>query len=146
MKTRTNDYYRILTEEFDLTEAAAGNPPTDDACELCRQRHFHLCRRLLRDFITPLEREDLFRLSDVTHRLCAFFASCDLPAGERRALAEIFHDLRADAFRFDITAVRRVQSAETSLASLTLSRKGEEGKGLLSEFARRLLETAVKNG
>ena len=63
---KKNYFYAILKEELSLLLQGArtrSSAEREHLFFLCKQKHERLTRRLMREFITPVNREDLYRLS-----------------------------------------------------------------------------------
>ena len=71
---KKNYFYRTLEEELGLLRdvlSAPDGPAAEGLFRRCEKKHRDYCLRLFREFITPLDRGDLYSLSNGI--LCLFF-------------------------------------------------------------------------
>lgn len=105
---KKNYFYAIIQEEFSLLLAACRTENAQEIHDLqttCFQRHKTLCLHLLKDFITPIEREDLYAVSS---KIFAVFSTLfSLSPSERKSAEQSVLLLSASPFRFDETQLRR---------------------------------------
>lgn len=144
---KKNYFYVILQEEFSLLLKATRADSSDQIEELkttCFQRHKTLCLHLLRDFITPVSREDLYAVSSGI--LSVFSTISELSATDRNIAEQSVLLLSVDPFRFDETPLRRRDDLWDLWGDLShrsvAARTCFSALDILSE---RLLITAIKN-
>jgi hypothetical protein len=105
---KKNYFYAIIQEEFALLLAASRTENLQEIHDLqntCLQRHKSVCVHLLKDFITPMQREDLYAVSS---KIFAVFSTLfRLSSSERKCAEQSVLLLSATPFRFDETPLRR---------------------------------------
>ena len=144
---KKNYFYTTVAEEFALLLSACR---TDDVQAIralqttCFQRHKSICLHLLRDFITPMEREDLYEISA---KIFAVFATVfPLSSPERKLAEQSVLLLSVTPFRFDETPLRRRDDLWDVWGDV--SRRSSSAQSCfyaLDSLAECILIAAVKN-
>ncbi len=105
---KKNYFYATIQEEFALLLSAVRSRSAQETESLrtsCEHRHKGLCLHLLRDFITPMSREDLYGISAAI--LAVFSTLPALSDADRRVAEQSVLLLSTDPFRRDETPLRR---------------------------------------
>ncbi len=144
---KKNYFYTTVGEELSLLLSAVRSRDDDEISALrhsCAARHTALCRRLLTDFITPVEREDLYEISKGI--LAVFSSLSGLSAAEAGVAEQGVMLLSAAPFRFDASVLRRREEWERLCASVPHpSPAGASCFRALDRLCEILIVTAVKN-
>ncbi len=144
---KKNYFYATINEEFSLLRIAVTASSKEEIFQAqrhCSQRHQSLCLRLFRDFITPLDRKDLYALSDGI--LEVFPTLFSLTNGEKSELEPSVSLLSSDPFRLDVSALHRREEFLSLWQPVPLS-----GQTLfpayraLNRLSKTLLLTALNN-
>ena len=144
---KKNYFYTTIQEEFSLLLKATQTSFKEEIERLqiaCYQRHKALCLHLMRDFITPIAREDLYAVS---WGICSVFQSLFSLTEEDRKLAEkSVLLLSAEPFRFDETPLRRREDLWDVWGDpFRRSSTSRECFFSLDSLSERLLLAAVRN-
>ncbi len=144
---KKNYFYATLQEEFSLLLKAARTDSHEEIerlKETCYQRHKSLCLHLFREFITPVDREDLYAISS---SIFSVFSSVFLLSATERKIAEQSVLLLSCApFRFDETPLRRREDLWDLWGEIPRrSPAAQRCFFALDTLAERLLITAIKN-
>lgn len=144
---KKNYFYATVGEEFSLLLSALRARNEGEIFshrQACVARHTALCRRLLTDFITPVEREDLYAVSKGI--LAVFSSISGLSDRERTAAEQGVMLLSAAPFRFDASVLRRREELERIFASVSHpSSAGKDCFRALDRLCEIFIVTAVKN-
>ncbi len=144
---KKNYFYTTMQEEFSLLLSAvraASKEEMETAQKTCFSRHKGLCLHLLRDFITPIQREDLYEISSAIFSV--FPTVVSLSSAERILAEQSVLLLSSDPFRFDETSLRRRETLwEIWEERSSLSSGGRECFFALDRLAEKLFVAAVKN-
>lgn len=144
---KKNYFYTTVQEEFSLLLKATQTSLKEEIERLqivCYQRHKTLCLHLMRDFITPIAREDLYAVS---WGICSVFRSLLSLNETDRGLAEkSVLLLSAEPFRFDETPLRRREDLWDIWGDpFRRSDASQECFFSLDRLSERLLLAAVRN-
>ena len=144
---KKNFFYTTVQEEFSLLLSAVRSRSEAEIFALektCFSRHKTLCLHLLRDFITPFAREDLYEISAA---IFAVFSTISALSESELCLAEqSVLLLSSDPFRLGEAALRRREELQSLWGDL--SQRSAKEKAFcfaLDRVAERLLVAAVKN-
>ena len=144
---KKNYFYTTVQEEFSLLLSAtrtSSSGEIEQAQTVCFQRHKGLCSHLLRDFITPIQREDLYQISSAI--FLVFPTLFGISSLQRRKAEQSVILLSCDPFRFDETALRRREELrEIWGQSFANSSTGDSCFFALDRVAESLLLAAVRN-
>ncbi len=144
---KKNYFYATLQEEFSLLLKATRTHSAEEVEDLkstCYQRHKSLCLHLLRDFITPVDREDLYEISFSIFSV--FSTVLPLSETERKIAEQSVLLLSCDPFRFDETPLRRREDLRDLWGeAFRCSPAAKTCFFALDTLAERLLVTAIKN-
>ena len=144
---KKNYFYTIMQEEFSLLLKGTKTESSEEIQRLqetCYQRHKTLCLHLLRDFIAPVNREDLYEVSSAIFSV--FPTLFPLSEKERKCAEQSVLLLSCEPFRLDETPLRRRED----LWDLWGGRSGRSSTAqscfsALDRVAQRLLITAIRN-
>ncbi len=144
---KKNYFYAIIQEEFSLLLSACRTENAQEIHDLqttCFQRHKSICLHLLKDFITPIEREDLY---EVSSKIFAVFSTLfSLSASERKCAEQSVLLLSATPFRFDETPLHRREDLwDLWENSSRRSPNAQTCFYALDSLAETLLIAAIKN-
>ncbi len=144
-----NYFYATLGEELSLLKKAVDVKSVseiENLSHLCRDRHFSLSLRLLREFVTPVNREDLYRISAL---ICSCVSSLksaiSLSDAERNVLRNAVSLLQGESFRFDETTLRRRQELDLLWDQISGSPSFTVCRLALESLAEGYVVTALKN-
>lgn len=144
---KKNYFYAALQEEFSLLLKATRTHSAEESENLkstCYQRHKSLCLHLLRDFITPVDREDLYEISSAIFSV--FPTVSALSDTDRKIAEQSVLLLSCDPFRFDETPLRRREDLRDLWGDCSRrSSAAQQCFFALETLAERLLITAIKN-
>mgnify|MGYP005612492221 CR=1 FL=1 len=147
---KKNFFYANLQEQFSLLNRAVLSEDGSEIVALqknCYDRHKTLCLHLLRDFITPVDRKDLYGISSAILTVFSALTSVfRLSSEERKMLDRCVKLLAADPFRFDEEVLRRREAMQVQFSALTHpSAAVQTCFSALDAVAEQLLLTAVGN-
>ncbi len=144
---KKNYFYATIQEEFAFLLKATQTDSEEEIQRLqraCYQRHKSLCLHLLRDFITPVNREDLYEVSSAIFSVFPTLSS--LCKTERKTAEQSVLLLSCDPFRPDETPIRRREDLwDLWGSSVGRSSPAQACFSALDRVAERLLITAVRN-
>lgn len=144
---KKNYFYAIIQDEFSLLLKGTQTESSTEIQRLqetCYQRHKTLCLHLLRDFITPVNREDLYEVSSSIFSVFSTFFH--LSWTERRCAEQSVLLLSCDPFRLDETPLRRREDLWNLWSDLSgQSSAAQSCFSALDQVAQRLLITAIRN-
>ncbi len=144
---KKNYFYTTLQEEFSLLLKAARARSSSEIEALertCFHRHKTLCIHLLRDFITPVAREDIYAVSQAIFSVFSTLSALSEPDRSRAEKSVLL--LSTDPFRMDETPLRRREDLWDLWAdSSRRTSSGERCFFALDLLAERLLLTAIRN-
>lgn len=145
---KKNYYFETLQGQLNsLSDAVASRGSARssvgaDFLETAYSRHRTLCIRLIRDFITPIERQDLYFLSQDILDAFSVIAAAVLSEKEMGELKGCSDALADAPFVFDESAVRREDLFRRKAACFR-SDAGIRCFEALHRISRRLLAVAV---
>ena len=144
---KKNYFYTTVREEFSLLLTAvrtSSESEIQSARKTCLFRHRGLCSHLLKDFITPIQRDDLYEISSSI--FAVFSTLSHLSSVERNRAEQSVLLLATDPFRFDESMIRRREELWNLWGDVSaLSPGGKECFFALDRVAERLLLAAVRN-
>ena len=144
---KKNYFYTTVQEEFSLLLSAvrtSSESEIETARKTCLFRHRGLCSHLLKDFITPIQRDDLYEISSSI--FAVFSTLFPLSSPERTRAERSVLLLSSDPFRFDESTIRRREDLWNLWGDVSvLSPGGKECFFALDRVAERLLLAAVRN-
>lgn len=144
---KKNYFYAIMQDEFSLLLKGTQTESSSEIQrlqEVCYQRHKTLCLHLLRDFITPVNREDLYEVSSAIFSV--FSTLFSLSYKERKCAEQSVLLLSCDPFRLDETPLRRREDLRDLWGDLSgRSSAAQACFSSLDQIADRLLITAIRN-
>lgn len=147
---KKNYFYANLNEQFSLLESAVLVLEKEEVSRLykvCCERQKALCRHLLRDFITPVARENIYAISAAILNVFPLLSQASWgSAEEKKMLEQSVLLLSADPFRFDESALRRIESLHAIWGDLSFcSEPARLCFSALDNIAEALLLTAIEN-
>lgn len=144
---KKNYFYTTVQEEFSLLLSAVRCRSEQEISALkktCFSRHKTLCLHLLRDFITPIAREDLYEISAAI--FAVFSTVFPFPDAEYRLAEQSVLLLSSDPFRLDETRLRLREELKDLWGDLLQrSAKGKSFYFAMDHLAEKLLIAAIKN-
>ncbi len=144
---KKNYFYATMQEEFSFLLKGTQTDSAEEIQRLqraCYQRHKTLCLHLLRDFITPVNREDLYGVSSAIFSV--FSTLFSLSKEERKCAEQSVLLLSCDPFRMDETPLRRREDLWNFWGEISRrSSAAQSCFSALDQIAERLLITAIRN-
>ena len=142
-----NYFYATIQEEFSLLLQAtklADSEKIKELQETCYHRHKAFCLHLLRDFITPMDREDLYEISFAIFSV--FSTLLPLSNMDRDRAEQSVLLLSCDPFRKDETPLRRREDLWDLWGDISGSSASVKACFFaLDRLAERLLISAIRN-
>lgn len=144
---KKNYFYAILTQELSYLRQGVLSRSSEDRerlFSLCKQKHEALTRRLMREFVTPVNREDLYGISIA---VCdAFFSlKSTISPQEQPMIEQAATLLTSIPFPLNESVLDHRESLEKVWEGRPLSREGKQCRVAFDEVMRAMILTALKN-
>lgn len=144
---KKNYFYAILNEELSLLLQGArsrSSAERERLFSLCKQKHERLTRRLMREFITPVNREDLYRVSLA---VCdAFLPIKSTVSSQEQSLIEQAATVLASAsFPLNESVLDREKELSDLWEGTPVSREGKDCRAAFCTVMHAMILTVLKN-